>query len=90
MIYKAFSVRDEAVQAFLQPFFVRQMGEAIRSFSDAVSDANHQFSRHKKDYVLYEVGEFDDVAGRFSTIEPRRVISAFECGDAPSDPPPTH
>lgn len=75
----AYSVRDEAVQAFLPPFYVRHLGEAIRSFSDAALDAQHQFYKHRSHYVLYAVGSFDDASGLFQSAEPVRVISALEC-----------
>lgn len=74
----AFSVRDGAVQAFLPPFFVRHVGEAMRSFADAVTDPNHQFAKHVSDFVLYRIGEFDDLSGLFEPLEPARIISGLE------------
>lgn len=79
----AFSVRDEAVEGFLPPFFARSKGEAIRSFSDAVMQPDHQFARHKDHYILYTLGYFDDVAGVFAPTEPIRVLSALEVGQSP-------
>lgn len=76
-----FSVRDSAVNAFLQPFFAPTKGAAIRMFSDAVSDSSHQFAKHKDDYVLWEIGEFDDANGLMSPIEPSRVIGAIEVAE---------
>nr|QJB19096.1 MAG: nonstructural protein [Microvirus sp.]QJB19319.1 MAG: nonstructural protein [Microvirus sp.] len=74
----AFSVRDEKVEAFLPPFFCRSKGEAIRSFTQAVDNPEHAFARNLPDFVLFEVGAFDDVAGTFSFQEPLRVLSGFE------------
>lgn len=74
----AYSVRDEKVEAFLPPFFVRSKGEAIRSFTQAVDKPDHPFAANVSDFVLYEVGSFDDVAGTFAFQEPLRVISGFE------------
>lgn len=79
MIVRYYSVYDKAVGAYLPPFAARQKMEAIRSFADAVGDDKHQFNRHADDYVLFELGEFDDASGRFSSVEPVRVISALEC-----------
>lgn len=79
MISKVYSVLDKAVNAFLPPFFARARGEAIRSFSEAANDEKHQFRRHLDDYVLYELGEFNDAAGIFTCGEPVRIISAREC-----------
>lgn len=80
-----FSVFDKAVGAFLQPFFVRSRGEALRSFTDAVNDPKSQFHNHLLDYTLVCHGEFDDGSGLFSSGEPERIVSAVECYDRPND-----
>jgi hypothetical protein len=74
-----FSVFDKAVGAYLQPFFSRTKGEAVRSFADACNKQDHQFYQHGIDYVLVSLGEFDDNSGLFVTREPVRVIGALEC-----------
>jgi hypothetical protein len=74
----AFSVRDEKVEAFLPPFFCRSKGEAIRSFTQAVDQPDHAFAKNVSDFVLYEIGAFDDVGGTFQFQEPIRVLSGFE------------
>lgn len=78
MKLQVFTVLDTAVGAYLQPFFCRANGEAIRSFTDAVNDPKHQFSQHMMDYVLFYCGEYDDEGGVFTTSAPVRVISATE------------
>lgn len=79
MITNMFSVLDSAVKAFLPPFFCRTKGEAIRSFSEAANNKEHQFYRHSADYTLYYLGDFDDASGIVtSTMGPERVISARE------------
>jgi hypothetical protein len=79
MRLKVYTVHDKAVGAFLQPFFSRSKGEAIRSFTEACNDANSQFNKHAGDYVLFELGEYDDGSSLFACSEPVRVISALEC-----------
>lgn len=75
----AFSVFDGAVNAFLPVFFARSKGEAIRSFTTAVGDDTHQFAKHRTDYSLFQVGEFDDLSGLLSgPVVPERVLSASE------------
>lgn len=54
------SVRDDAVNAFMQPFFARSKNEARRSFGDAVADPKMEFGKHPKDYALVCLGEWDD------------------------------
>lgn len=79
MILQCYSVHDKAVGAFLQPFYMRSRGEAIRSFMDAVNAENSQFARNAGDYELYQCGEWEDGTGIFSSHPPERVISALEC-----------
>lgn len=79
MRLQVFSVRDNAVGAFLPPFYVRARGEAVRSFMEAVGDPQHQFAKNPDDYVMYFLGEFDDNAGMFIGGEPTRIIGALEC-----------
>lgn len=78
MILQVFSVFDKTVNAFLQPFYCRSKGEAIRSFSEAVNDGSKPFGKYASDYFLASLGEFDDVTGLFLGGEPSRVIGAHE------------
>lgn len=78
MMYQCFCVRDNAIGAFLPPFFTRSRGEALRSFSEAVNDEKHQFHRHAADYTLYAIGAWDDTNGLLSPLEPARIASATE------------
>lgn len=84
MIVNAYSVFDNAVAAFLPVFFARSKGEAIRSFTDAVNDEKHQFSRYKADYALWWLGQFDDQTGLLAGVPtgPERVIGAHELGNS--------
>lgn len=88
-----FSVLDKAVGAYLQPFYARSKGEALRSFTEACADEKSQFARHREDYVLMYLGEFDDNSGLFASREPERLLGAHEAVGAVSgsqrepDPP---
>ena len=74
-----FAVYDKAVSAFMQPFFARSKGEAVRSFTEACNDEKHNFHKHASDYSLMFMGEFDDNSGLYSTADPTRIIGAYEC-----------
>jgi hypothetical protein len=56
------SVRDSAADAFGRPYFVPSVGMALRSFTDEVNRASddNPLNKHKKDFALYELGEYDD------------------------------
>lgn len=75
---KIYSVRDNQVEAFLQPFFSPTMGSAIRSLTEVVNDPQHTFSKHAADYSLYHLGDFDDATGILTPAEPHRVVSLME------------
>lgn len=59
----AFTVYDSKVAAYLPPFFMRSVGEAVRSFSDTVNHKESAFNKHPADYVLFQIGSFDDSKG---------------------------
>lgn len=85
MILEVYSVYDKAVEAFMQPFFVRAKGEAVRSFMSACTDGKSQFVSHPGDYTLFHIGTFDDASGIISVPQagPVRVITALECIQQP-------
>lgn len=79
MILKAYSVYDNATQAFMQPFFARTNGEALRSFSDAINDEKSSLSRHLHDYSLFGIGDFNDSNGLLSPLAaPERLLTGTE------------
>jgi len=67
MSYKlsVFGVYDEKAKAFLPPWFMPNVGMAMRVFGDCVNDANHQFGKHPSDYSLFCFGQFDPSSGKF-------------------------
>lgn len=89
MMLQIFSVFDKKVNAYLQPFYCRTVGEAIRSFSEAVNDPQKSFGKHALDYVLMGHGEWDDAAGKFLCHDPVSVISAVEVLEDVVSPSPS-
>jgi hypothetical protein len=73
-----FSVYDKAVGAYLQPFFSRSKGEALRQFMEACADEKAMFGKHASDFTLMYLGMYDDVSGLFDTSEPERLLGALE------------
>jgi len=76
MKLSVFSVWDDKAQAFLPPFFLPNKAMAVRAFSGCVEDSNHMFCKHKMDYTLFFLGEFDDSTGLVSGEGPEVVIAA--------------
>lgn len=65
------SVKDLAAGAFAQPFMIRSLALAERSFKDEVNrddPANPMFS-HPADFSLYHCGTFDEDSGIISSTD---------------------
>lgn len=73
-----FAILDKAVGAFMQPFYARAKGEALRTFTDAVNDPQSPFYKHPADFELYVVGSFDPGNGMLSSDGVGRVVSALD------------
>lgn len=79
MMLQIYSVRDNAIQAYLPPFYARARGEAIRMVQGIMQDPNTNFNRHPEQFALYLLGEFDDASGNLIAVEnPERVITCLE------------
>ncbi len=58
-----FCVYDSKGGVYTPPFTFRSNGEAIRAFVDSANEVGHPFFKHKADFTLFHVGEFDDTTG---------------------------
>lgn len=74
MITKAFSIYDSKALHFGVPFFMSSVGGAVRAFSDLCNDPQTMISRHPGDYVLYELGSFDDAVGKMVSLSPHMFL----------------
>lgn len=73
-----FAVYDRAAEAFMQPFYAQTIGSAIRSFTDAVN-GDGGIAKHPEDYMLSQLGEFDDNSGELTSIlPPKKLVTALE------------
>lgn len=77
MRYVVIAVRDRAADVFGQPSFVQSIGVGMRSFSDAVNsrDEKSPLTMHPEDFDLYHLADYDDNTGKFSAVDPPRMIS---------------
>jgi len=60
---KVFVVYDSAAEAYGLPFFIRSVGEAVRSFTQAAHDPQTLVSKHPDQFTLFEIGTYDDLNG---------------------------
>lgn len=75
-----FAVFDTKVGAYASPFCCRTKGEAIRSFTDACSDASLPFQKNPGDYRLFFIGAYDDNLGLVTPAGPEPLLGADEIG----------
>lgn len=67
------SVFDLATQTFGRPFTVPHAAQAFRSFKDEANNPESEICKHPGDYVLYELGTFDDTNGITDNIS--RIVA---------------
>lgn len=70
MILKVFSIYDGKIGAFMRPFFDSYTGNALRSFEEACKEPSSPFAKFPQDFVMYEIGTFDDSKGVFVSHNP--------------------
>lgn len=78
MINRIYRVRDQRAEAYLQPFFAVNDNVAIRLLEQAMSDPESQFRRYSEDYILFDVGEENQVTGDVSGTTHRCVIKLID------------
>lgn len=67
----ACSIYDSVAKVYVNPFYCGTKGEALRSFSNAVNDKQMgDLHKHPKDFLLYVIGEWDDVEGLLTAVVP--------------------
>lgn len=54
-----YTIYDNKVQAYMNPFYARTNAEAIRGFATAVNQEGTDFNRWANDYCLYKVATWD-------------------------------
>lgn len=70
MMLRAFSLLDSKVGTFSSPFYATHVGHAVRMCTDLANDRNTTVGRYPSDFMLFEIGTFDDQTGALSSINP--------------------
>lgn len=70
-----FSIFDTVAKIYSQPMFISNTGLMLRSFADEVKNKDSNLHRHSEDMKLYQVGEWDDVAGELVVIKPPKFVA---------------
>lgn len=58
-----YSVYDQKSEVWGAPFPLRSNGEAVRGFQDACSNKDSMLGKYPADFVLFQIGTFDDATG---------------------------
>lgn len=75
---KIYAVKDNAVDAFSQPFYSPTNGSALRAFADHVNEKGTPANKHARDFSLYCIGTFDEHTGSITGTTPERLGTAEE------------
>ena len=68
-----YSVNDIKAENYLAPFVSLNNQTAVRYFSTAVMDKQHDFHIHSEDYSLWKIGTFDTET-TIITQEPKELL----------------
>jgi hypothetical protein len=75
---KIYSLYDEKAEAFGTPFCALNEGVSKRMFDRLLRDADSMVSQYPDDYVLYEIGAFDDQKGYIDGYDkPKRIGKGY-------------
>lgn len=72
-VYTIAAVRDEMSQTFLTPIFVRNIGEAHRSFEWQINNTPI-WKDNPSDFSLYRLGFFDEETGEIR-IDSEKLVN---------------
>lgn len=76
---RIYSVHDSKAKAYLNPFYARTSGEAIRAFQTECKNNQSPFSQYPADFTLYELGEFcENTASLITHANPIHLSNAAE------------
>ncbi|QCQ84973.1 nonstructural protein [Blackfly microvirus SF02] len=64
MILKAYSLLDTKTGSFAVPFFMHHDALAVRAVMSAATGDSTSLSEYPEDYMLYNIGEYDDQIGQ--------------------------
>lgn len=75
---KIYAIKDQAIEAFGQPFFVQAQGMAVRMFMDETHNRESQISKHPEDFELWYLGEYEPTTGQVTNNQPERINRATD------------
>ena len=68
------SVYDCKSEAWQNPMCFQALGQAMRSFGDAVNSSDTEFFKHSEDFTLFHLGEFDPRSGLIELLDAPAIV----------------
>lgn len=79
MTQKLYAIYDNKASFFMTPWPARNEGIARREFASACANPESAMGKFPGDYVLYEIGEYNDNDGSVkSAVPPVRLVDGVE------------
>jgi len=78
-----FSILDIKAAAYRPPMFFVSKGVAIRAFAKACTEKDTDFSNFPTDFILCELGTFDETTGKLVSFEPVHICKALDFANPP-------
>lgn len=78
MKFRIFAIFDAKAKAYLPPFTLPEVGQAVRTFVNCVNSPDHAFGRNPEDYTLFELGSFDVASGKLVQEEIELIASGLQ------------
>lgn len=72
---KLVTVYDTKAQAHLGVHVARTTAEALRQFESSCKSPDSNFYKFPSDFILFELGEFDEVTGKLTPYDDKRSIA---------------
>lgn len=69
---------DVKAKFYNKPFYLPNTATAIRTFTDLANDMNTDIGKHPEDFILFEIGTYDDATATIESTEPHVIARAHE------------
>jgi hypothetical protein len=73
-----YTIYDQKLEAYNQPFFWENDAMALRQFADMANDENFSISKHPEDYSLWHLGTWSNSDAKLKIIQKKLIGSAHE------------
>jgi hypothetical protein len=68
------TLKDDKLEVYNQPVFIRNKGEAARMMEEMVQDPKSPLSKYPNDFALYEIGTWDEDTGTIQLHENHQYL----------------